>query len=191
MQRIWRGRVCPGVGCDGGSYAASGFPERRRLPTLERLLFFEHLIEEDQHDMRDGDQRGSLVTTRPAGQAPELVLEKTVLGGRCCPRAFGERAPQPAAEEQPTSSAIPSSWARRLHSGIQYVGLASFVCGCTASTTRPGHPLPPRLKIAQIFILGGERVPLRLVSFRKKPALTNQNREVRFAKPPCVLDSMR
>ncbi len=55
------------------------FPEaaaRCQLSGQQLLLFEQPDLDEDRHllmTLRDGDQSRTLVTTRPAGQAPELV----------------------------------------------------------------------------------------------------------------------
>ena len=60
--------------------------QRRCLSVVERLAFFEHLIDQEQHDMCNRNEGGCFLTTRSTGQTPELIFEKTVLGGRCRPR---------------------------------------------------------------------------------------------------------
>src|SRR6266849_2238083 len=62
------------------------------------------------------------------------------------------------AEEQPTSSQLSSSSARLLHSGIQHVGLASFVFGSTAPLPIPAAFFHLRT-ISHIFMGGGEPNP--------------------------------
>src|SRR5579862_5554501 len=71
------------------------FSERWRFTVLERLSGFQCPMDQHQHDMRHGNEGGRLVPARSAGDAPELVPERAVLGGRRSPDAFRQRASQP------------------------------------------------------------------------------------------------
>src|SRR5260370_16959619 len=71
------------------------FAERRRLPVLERLSSLQYPIDQNQHDMRHGNQSRRFLPARSTDNPPELVLQRTVLRGRCRPGPLRQRAAQP------------------------------------------------------------------------------------------------
>src|SRR5260370_15947147 len=71
------------------------FAERRRFPVLERLSSLQYPIDQNQHDMRHGNQSRRFLPARSTDNPPELVLQRTVLRGRCRPGALRQRAAQP------------------------------------------------------------------------------------------------
>src|SRR5216684_1872832 len=109
------------------------FAERGSLPVFERLLILQDAIDQRQHDMRHSYEGGRFLPARSTGNAPELVLQRAVLGGRGRPGALGQRAAQP-----------------RIAAG----GVAALVLACAAvvtrTNTRPRTQMLGRRKLLHI-----------------------------------------